>query len=399
MLRRLLRFDARTPRVRVVVVVLLRRTLGETLVETPGACVAMSYRRSTTPTRRVRAQPVFDADEARVILLALNASVDAKTTRRADDDGDDDAGKWVKIETFDAEKRYAVFVFETCEEATVGLDALRTRTRGATLANADAPRADARWTVGYSSRNGDDDDEQSGVVTRTMAHRQAEELGIEGLTLIEDYVTPDEERRLAELATTSGNRTRLAKRKVTHFGYSFDYGTRDANTPAEPIPELVGEVLRRLPASTVGYESAARCDQVTVNEYPRGVGLAPHVDTHSAFGESILSLSLLGGAVMEFRTSDEEHRALYLPPRSMLVMHGEARYRWQHYIPHRKFDDVQGESVARGEIRLSYTFRERRFGACECRWPTQCDSRAGAESKCSKRRNGETQQFTELIGE
>jgi len=354
----------------------------------------MSYRRSTTPTRRVRAQPVFDADEARVLVLALKARVDAKTTRRARADASASA---VTIETFDAEKRYAVFAFESSEEATVGLDALRAQTRGEMLANADAPRADARWTVGYSSRN--DGEEECGTVTRTSARRRAEELGIQGLTLIEDYVTPDEERRLAELAATSGNRTRLAKRKVTHFGYSFDYGTRDANTPAEPIPELVGEVLRRLPASTVGYESAARCDQVTVNEYPRGVGLAPHVDTHSAFGESILSLSLLGGTVMEFRTSDEEHRALYLPPRSMLVMHGEARYRWQHYIPHRKFDDVQGESVARGEIRLSYTFRERRFGACECRWPTQCDSRAGAESKCSKRRNGETQQFTELIGE
>ena len=28
-------------------------------------------------------------------------------------------------------------------------------------------------------------------------------------------------------------------------------------------------------------------DQVTVNEYPPGVGIAPHVDTHSAFEEAI----------------------------------------------------------------------------------------------------------------
>ncbi|GBG92992.1 hypothetical protein CBR_g58096, partial [Chara braunii] len=38
-----------------------------------------------------------------------------------------------------------------------------------------------------------------------------------------------------------------------------------------------------------------------VNEYPRGVGLSPHIDTHSAFEGAILSLSLAGPCVMEFR--------------------------------------------------------------------------------------------------
>jgi alkylated DNA repair dioxygenase AlkB len=30
-------------------------------------------------------------------------------------------------------------------------------------------------------------------------------------------------------------------------------------------------------------------DQITVNEYAPGVGIRPHVDTHSAFGEGIAS--------------------------------------------------------------------------------------------------------------
>lgn len=29
-------------------------------------------------------------------------------------------------------------------------------------------------------------------------------------------------------------------------------------------------------------------------------------------------------------------KALYLPPRSMLLLSGEARYAWNHYIPHHK---------------------------------------------------------------
>ena len=29
-------------------------------------------------------------------------------------------------------------------------------------------------------------------------------------------------------------------------------------------------------------------------------------------------------------------KAIYLPPRSMLLLSGEARYAWHHYIPHHK---------------------------------------------------------------
>ena len=99
---------------------------------------------------------------------------------------------------------------------------------------------------------------------------------------------------------------------------------------------------------------------VQVNEYSPGVGLSPHIDTHSAFEDLIFSLSLAGPCIMEFRKyengdwlprvgssavtkigSPEDdsnflRRAIYLPPRSLLLLSGEARYAWHHYIPHHK---------------------------------------------------------------
>lgn len=42
---------------------------------------------------------------------------------------------------------------------------------------------------------------------------------------------------------------------------------------------------------------------------------------------AILSLSLAGPAVMQFRR-DGQRRAVYLPRRSLLVLSGEARYAW-----------------------------------------------------------------------
>jgi len=42
------------------------------------------------------------------------------------------------------------------------------------------------------------------------------------------------------------------------------------------------------------------------------------------------------------------------------VMDGEARYAWQHYIPHRKFDDVPGAPgpTKRPKLRVSVTLRK-----------------------------------------
>ena len=114
--------------------------------------------------------------------------------------------------------------------------------------------------------------------------------------------------------------------------------------------------------TTLAFEiknNALNCSCVLqVNEYPCGVGLSPHIDTHSAFEEMIFSLSLAGPCIMEFRKytkgswctpsvvngvdedSSQEpeciRKAIFLPPRSMLLMSGEGRYAWHHYIPHHK---------------------------------------------------------------
>jgi hypothetical protein len=56
-------------------------------------------------------------------------------------------------------------------------------------------------------------------------------------------------------------------------------------------------------------------------------GIPPHVDTHSAFEDPILSLSLGSSIVMEFRHQDGQAVPVLLPCRSLLIMSGEARYR------------------------------------------------------------------------
>jgi alkylated DNA repair dioxygenase AlkB len=59
---------------------------------------------------------------------------------------------------------------------------------------------------------------------------------------------------------------------------------------------------------------------------------------------------------MELEREGAERRSLRLPPRSLLVLAGEARTAWTHAIPARKSDVVEGARVARGR-RVSVTFR------------------------------------------
>jgi alkylated DNA repair protein alkB family protein 8 len=253
----------------------------------------------------------------------------------------------------------------------------------------------------------------------------SEECHIPGLLLIPNFISKDEQTTLLSLID-SAPWEHLAKRRVQHWGKNFKYDIRgvDPNEPAVPFPPQIASIASRIenippppPSTTTTTDTPAvlplcpsPLDQLTVNEYSPGVGLAPHVDTHSAFEGAIVSLSLAGPTVMVLRKEidvdidgngkreemekEEENRgidhqnhnqnhmlqkSLFLPPRSLLILGGEARYAWQHYIPHRKSDEVVGMgAVHRAERRVSLTFRKINTGGpCQCRWPEHCDSQGG----------------------
>ena len=92
-------------------------------------------------------------------------------------------------------------------------------------------------------------------------------------------------------------------------------------------------------------------DQCIINEYLPGQGISRHIDCVPCFGDRIVSISLLSGCVMEFQRY-EEVQELYLEPRSLVLLTGDARYKWTHCIPARKFDGAR-ERVRR----ISLTFR------------------------------------------
>jgi alkylated DNA repair protein alkB family protein 8 len=203
------------------------------------------------------------------------------------------------------------------------------------------------------------------------------------------------------------------KRISQHFGHHFDYNTFGASTHFNPIPTYITDFLPRLPIQSY------LPDQFTVQYYPPGSGIPPHVDTHSMFAEALYSLSFGNAVPMQFRMSgpndarkmrlpkrsaqaentesvpapapedagqkaDEEQPPgweLLLPARSLLLMTGPSRYGYTHAIRPRKTDVIEGETVQR-QGRYSITMRTVRRGdeiGCDCAYPGVCDARIREE--------------------
>ncbi|KAF9035332.1 hypothetical protein BDZ89DRAFT_925991, partial [Hymenopellis radicata] len=126
------------------------------------------------------------------------------------------------------------------------------------------------------------------------------------------------------------------------------------------LPPEIHELL--FPAST----TLAR--QAIINCYEPGQGITAHVDLLKRFGDGIIGISFASGCVMQFASvSDDEDTGeekriydFYLPEGSIIVMTGDARYKWTHGIEKRRADFVDGDGGGRWierTMRMSITFR------------------------------------------
>ncbi|KAK0447700.1 hypothetical protein EV421DRAFT_1889599 [Armillaria borealis] len=99
-----------------------------------------------------------------------------------------------------------------------------------------------------------------------------------------------------------------------------------------------------------------RARQAIINRYDPGEGITPHVDLLKRFGDGIVGVSFGSGT----RTY-----GVYLPEGSIIVMSGDARYKWSHGIEKKTMDYVQTPDTSSADagrwvkrtMRMSITFR------------------------------------------
>ena len=175
--------------------------------------------------------------------------------------------------------------------------------------------------------------------------------GISGLIYLPEYISDPHHDWLTEQIDQQEWDTGM-KRRVQHYGYRYDYKARKV-TPDMYLGELPAWLDRIAKQLYLDGLIDAVPDQVIINEYKPGQGIAAHIDCEPCFGHRVFSLSLGGAAIMEFSQPSKETVELLLEPRSLVMIYGDARYNWKHAIPARKSDNGQARTR-----RISLTFRK-----------------------------------------
>ncbi len=189
------------------------------------------------------------------------------------------------------------------------------------------------------------------VTPEVKDHQVAE---VEGLQYIPNFITAEEEQCLLK-AIDKAPWSDALRRRTQHFGYRYDYTSRDVPERLGPLPEWAQPIADRL--VQMGHP---RPDQLIVNEYLPGQGISKHIDQPRAFGPVVASLSLGSRCVMTFEptrnVADAVSHDVLLERCSLAVLTGPARYQWFHSIPARKADMWKNRNLMRSR-RVSLTFR------------------------------------------
>jgi alkylated DNA repair dioxygenase AlkB len=114
-----------------------------------------------------------------------------------------------------------------------------------------------------------------------------------------------------------------------------------------PIPERINQII-----NTDLIKN--NMDQLIINEYKPGQGIAAHIDHEKFFGPIIICLTVFSGTEINFinKFNDLDVKTIRVEPRSLYIMSGDARYKYKHEICHR----IEDHGIKRG-TRISLTYR------------------------------------------
>jgi len=158
-----------------------------------------------------------------------------------------------------------------------------------------------------------------------------------GLVYLADFLTAAEEQELIEEIEAYPfhevrMRGQVARRTVIHFGWDYDYEGWKIHPTTPPSSRLRALADRSAEAAAIDPESL---QQFLVARYPPGATIGWHRDA-PMFGTPVIGVSLLSPCTMKFRRKageDYEVVKQVLEPRSLYVLGGDARTKWQHSIP------------------------------------------------------------------
>lgn len=171
----------------------------------------------------------------------------------------------------------------------------------------------------------------------------------------DDFITEAEEQDLLNAIDNAPWICDL-ERRVQHYGYRYSYNKRrvGADSKIGDLPDWSRPVTDRL-VDAGFFEQQP--DQLIVNEYMPGQGIARHIDS-DCFGPVIAAVSLGSDCMLDIHPPPDRGATFEIAVlrRSLMVYRGVGRSEYAHGIRKRKNDTQNGEKIPR-ERRVSLTFR------------------------------------------
>lgn len=221
---------------------------------------------------------------------------------------------------------------------------------------------------------------QSGSEDEAKPALTHKRMPVPGLSLLPDFIKPAEEQSILNFLNDTSVctwRTDLSRRTM-HFGGTYCLMPTKSDTAtkakpeilqAPPMPQELEWLIQRMVDADV-FPNSQRPQYCIVNEYTGNLGISAHTENFK-FGESVVGLSLLSACPIRFHELTEPFDGsvrsgkagkaektgrkvdVDMPGRSLLVMRGESRWKWQHEIVR----SAKGRGA--GWKRVSLTFRYR----------------------------------------
>ena len=185
-------------------------------------------------------------------------------------------------------------------------------------------------------------------------------INIPGLLYLPEFVTKREQQEILKLIYSKEWSTVLHRRQQ-FYGKVYFHTTHDLqqiqpvlNKNCNDINEFKFIIDRFMDMNLFSTFP----DQILVNEYVGQMGIASHHDTEIAFGDTIVTLSLVNSCWLVLK--HEQETKLLMEPRSLLVMKQDCRYLYKHGITKSKWvpiNETMGVERTKDWCRVSLTFR------------------------------------------
>uniref|UniRef100_A0A7S1IC66 Alpha-ketoglutarate-dependent dioxygenase AlkB-like domain-containing protein n=1 Tax=Eutreptiella gymnastica TaxID=73025 RepID=A0A7S1IC66_9EUGL len=183
----------------------------------------------------------------------------------------------------------------------------------------------------------------------TMEHVEAPE----GLKFIPNYISESEEQSLLQLARGWTWDQEVSTRQTAQFGFHYEYKTQNIRE-GRPWPGEIDRLKTKLVEDKIFQKTP---DEMIATKLTPPQGFGAHIDHTKHFGPTIVNLGMYSDInVILIDWENRRYHVLRSERRSLIVLEGDARYKYAHAIMGGLEDEWKHHIYARG-LRISLTLR------------------------------------------